>query len=232
MINTFRFLNTSILPVLMVFSVFQTEALTQNLPLGYIEQYNQKCNSESFFKTFLPEIPQNWKIINDKGSKVLAISAIDSFNNNFLPGTRGIINNMILGDFIIEFEFRNKLNVKNNEGFCFLGPVKSHESYYSFTFSSDSVFFVFVNRGKNQLIDKQPSAKFTVEWIKIRIERNILMRNITILINGNKTKILTFNDKNLVMGYIGFGSTYTVNNLRNIKVWAPTTITDSTFVWH
>jgi hypothetical protein len=81
-------------------------------------------------------------------------------------------------------------------------------------------------------VDRQPTVKITSDWNKVRIERDILNRNITIIVNGESIHKNVFTDKNLVMGYVGFGSNKISSALRTIKLWAPTSITDSTFVWH
>jgi hypothetical protein len=211
--------------------IFQLNTYSQKLPVGYIEQYSEKCINNNFFKTFYPENISNWRFIEDSKSKTLII-ATDSLDKQVFPDIRGIIRNMVFGDCIIEFEFRTNKKTSVSEGFCFLGPVKSIRSYYVFLFSSDSILFSFINKGEIILVDRQPAAKTVSGWNKVRIERDILNRSITIIMNGDYIHKNNFTDKNLVMGYVGFGTNKVSGFLRNIKIWAPTSISDTTFTWH
>jgi hypothetical protein len=210
--------------------VIQSEIFSQKLPIGYIEQYSEKCSNENFFKTFFPEKISDWKFITDNKVTILSIIANDSLYKKKFPETRGIIRNLMFGDYVLDFEFKTSEKTSGANGFCFLGPVKSATTYYAFLFSSDSISFSFVNNSKVIFIDKKPAHNLVDTWNKVRIERNILNRSTTIIINNDYTHKLSFTDLNLVMGYIGFGTQTTTSSLRNIKVWAPANI-EQIFFW-
>jgi hypothetical protein len=203
---------------------------SQKLPEGYIEQYSEKCLNNTFFNSFLPEEMSDWKFIQAAKGNILSISSEDSIPIKLFPETKGIIRNLIFGDYIVEFEFKLSQKVTGTEGFCFIGPVKSIKTYYAFLFSSDSVSFSFINNGTRMIVEKQPAHKISADWNKVRIERYILNRSSTIIINGDYSHKIVFKDPNLVMGYVGFGSHDASCFLRNIKIWAPTSI-DTTFKW-
>lgn len=204
---------------------------SQKLPVGYIEQYSEKCINQTFFKTFLPEELSEWKFISVPKGTILSITVKDSLSDHIFPETKGIINNLIFGDCIIEFEFKLNKKTLGNDGFCFLGPVKSLNTYYAFLFTSDSVSFSFINNGKVIPIEKQVAFNITDNWNKVRIERYILNRSSSIIINSDYAHKIIFTDLNLVMGFVGFGSNQASCFLRNVKIWAPTSI-DSIFAWH
>ncbi|MBA7556352.1 hypothetical protein ES705_49057 [subsurface metagenome] len=138
----------------------------------------------------------------------------------------------MFGDFILDFEFKTINDVhSDSSGFYFLGPVKSTQSYYAFAFSDDSLSFFFIDDGKISHIDKKAISINKSEWNKVRVVRIILSRQLRFTINNDLSEHVVFSDRNLVMGYIGFGTHQTISYLRNISVWAPTAIVDSTFSW-
>lgn len=194
--------------------------------------YSDRCVNEKFFKSFYPEDTSNWRFIPVNNVKTLFIKPIQRSDNPVFPEARGVIRYMNFGDFIIEFEFKTLKKSDSKEGFCFLGPIKTDMTYYAFRFSSDSVIFSFMKQGENNIIEGQPANKLTEGWNKIRIERDILNRKVTIIINGDYSHKNEFRELNLVKGFIGFGSQTISSSLRNIKIWAPTTIPDSSFIWH
>jgi hypothetical protein len=211
--------------------LMQRTLYSQKLPIGYIEQYSEKCTSESFFKTFLPEDNSYWKFVSGEETKILTITTNDSLAKFKFPVTRGIIQNLMFGDYIIEFEFKASQKATGKGGFCFLGPLKSETTYYAFLFTSDTVSFSFVNNRRPILIEKKHAYIKSGNWNKVRIERYILNRSTTIVMNGDYDNKLFFTDLNLVMGYLGFGSQGTTCSLRNIKIWAPANI-EQLFFWH
>jgi hypothetical protein len=204
----------------------------QNLPIGYIEMYSEKCANDKFFKTFYPEDTSNWKFITVNNTKTLLIKPNDISGNPASPKVRGIIRYYSFGDFILEFEFKTIQKPGTKDGFCFLGPVKTDMTYYAFRFSSDSVTFSFINRGENKMVESQPANKLHEGWNKVRVERDILNRKVSLIINGDYAHRNEFRELTLVKGFVGFGSESVKCFLRNIKIWAPTSISDSTFIWH
>jgi hypothetical protein len=205
--------------------------LSQELPLGYISYFSDKCHNNNFFKSWNTDKPENWNIISQKNGPVLRGISEDSLLICYVPGTRGILSNLIFGDFILEFEFKTAAKQKSDSsGFFFLGPVKTSYDYYAIAFSADSLIFYFVEDSITNKIAVKPALLNKGEWNKVRIKRNILNRELRIKINKNSEDI-TFTDRKLVMGYIGFGTHDATSYLKNINVWAPTSIIDTTFHW-
>lgn len=202
----------------------------QKLPLGYIVQYSNKCNNENFFKDLVTENPGCWKILHEKYLQGTWVNCPDSLSGSYEDISKGVISPYIYGDYILEFEFRFYKTISDSALFSFLGPVKTPDTYYAFCFSRDTVTFYFMKQGQQAAIKKLACPYITGQWNKIRVERNILKRRTTIIVNGNTGHKLTFTDKNLVMGYLGFGSNSSCL-IRDIVVYAPTSITDTPFKW-
>ncbi len=67
-------------------------------------------------------------------------------------------------------------------------------------------------------------------WNRVRVTRDILNRSVTFILNRDVNKQVSFSDPRLVMGFVGFGTLTTQSSIRNINIWAPTVITDSTLL--
>jgi len=195
------------------------------LPVGFIEQYSNTCNDNNFFKTLARNDSSLWKINKDTGLKLIAK------NDSDIHESIGVLDNMIFGEYIMEFDFRIDNNIENSYAFSLLSNMKSTESYYIYTISSDSIQFYLMYKGIKSLIDIKAIKKLKPGWNKALIEWDILTRNTTIILNNNKTNPLIFNDNKLVMGYLGFANGNISSSVKNIKIWAPTCITDKSFNW-
>ena len=231
--SRFFFQCKSINIIIFCFFLFQHNSiiLSQELPLGYISYFSDKCHNNNFFKTWDTDKPENWNIISLKNGPALRGISEDSLMISYIPDTRGILSNLIFGDFILEFEFKTSAKQKSDSsGFYFLGPVKTSYDYYAVAFSEDSLLFYFIEDSITNKIAVKPALLNKAEWNKVRIKRDILARELRITINKNSEDI-TFSDRKLVMGYIGFGTHDATSYLKNINVWAPTSIIDTTFHW-
>lgn len=213
--------------------VIKSNLFSQELPLGYISYFAHSCNNETLFASLLPEFEQDYMIVKEEGQNLLRIkSTDDTILSKSFPRSRSVIDNLILGDYILEFEVRIVfMDDYDTAGFCFLGPVKSRENYYSLIFSKDTLKFFAVSFDSIQAYKSKVSTSLNPLWNKIRIERDILTRTLHITINNDTQNIISFSDRTLVMGYIGFGSHQSVSYVRNIRLWAPTAIVENSFQW-
>jgi hypothetical protein len=66
----------------------------------------------------------------------------------------------------------------------------------------------------------------TNKWQKLRLERNIVKRSILVFVDDMLQPVLQVKDYELVMGQVGLGSFSTPARFDNIKIWAPTVITN------
>jgi len=131
----------------------------------------------------------------------------------------------------MEFEFyTTNIPASDSSGFCFIGPVKSADTYYAYVFGSDSLTFYFINKGIPEKIGTEILKPTQKSWNRVRVTRDILNRSVTFVLSRDLNKQVVFTDPRLVMGFVGFGTLTTQSSIRNINIWAPTVITDSTFL--
>lgn len=197
----------------------------QVLPVGFIEQYSNPCNNENLFRNLARSDSSLWKINGDAGLKIIACSEPNNYRSI------GVLDNMIFGEYVAEFDFRIDNNPVNSYGFSFLSNMKSKDSYYIYSFSPDSIRFYLMYKGHVNDLGTQVIKKLKPGWNKVRIEWDIISRNTIIIINNNQNNKITFNDNKLVMGYLGFSNGTMASSIKNIKIWAPTCITDKSFEW-
>jgi hypothetical protein len=203
---------------------------SQQLPIGYIPYYSQRGNNPDLIKSLVINQPNGFEAGKDKSSIMLSPFHEGSAGISLPPICRGIIADKIFGEFIIEFEYKLKAGVISNlSGFYFLAPVKSNTTYYAIAFSDDSLSFLFFNEGKVVTMNSASGCKMNTGWNKVRIERDILTRSLLVIMNGDTNHRITFTDRNLVMGFVGFGTQGISSFLKNINIWAPTAFTDTLY---
>ena len=208
-----------------ILSVAPQSLLAQELPIGYTSYYENSCKSMSFINSLEISEPSAWKL-SKYGATIISPLNPDSIKVSF-PENKGFLKNLILGEYILEFEFRViDHDTTPGSGFCLLSPVKSCDTYYVLSFSNDSLRFYYADSGNISLLNSKKSEIDTDEWNKVRVERDILKRKIRLILSGKTTQDISFSDRRLVMGYLGFGTQNVNSAVRNIRIWAPTAIQD------
>jgi hypothetical protein len=134
---------------------------------------------------------------------------------------------MILGEYILEFEFRViDADSAAGSGFCLLSPAKSCDTYYVFSMGNDSLRFYYVDKGHSTLLNSKKLETDVGAWTNVRVERDILKRKVSLTLTGKESQKISFIDRRLVMGYLGFGTQNVNSAIRNVRLWAPTAIQD------
>ena len=202
----------------------------QDLPIGYVSYFSDKANTQLFIQKISSCTPEHWNISKDKSCTILYPAKIDSLQLCPVPLMTGIINNMIFGEYIMEFDFYAGSNPKpDSSGFCFIGPVKSADTYYAYVFERDSISFYYINKNIPEKIGSYASPLVSNKWNHVKVTRDILKRSVSFVFNHDAKTRITFSDPRLVMGFVGFGTWETESKIKNINIWAPTVITDSTY---
>lgn len=207
-----------------------SQLYSQHLPVGYITYYSQKGNQPDFLKTLVIKPTSGIVINKEKTFAVLKPMVNDSVSQMLTPFCRGIIADKIFGEYIIEFEYKIQPGLLDNSaGFCFLGPVKSDNTYYTTIFSNDTIAFLYFDEGTIIKNETAASNSIRIGWNKVKIQRDILGRKLEITLNNNIKDIITFTDRDLVMGFVGFGTQNVTSCIRNINIWAPTAFSDTLY---
>jgi len=215
--------------IVFIFLVTVAPVYSQDLPVGYINYYNQSARNDQFISSMTVCRPEYWKMSNDKSATIISSPVEDSSGNENFSVNMGIIKDMIFGEMIMEFEFMPGTNVPSEDisGFCFICPAKTADTYYTSVFGNDSVSFYYIKKNIPERIAVNALSVKPRAWNHVRITRDILHRSVTIVLNKDFSRRIVFTDPRLVMGFVGFATINTECSLRNIKVWAPTTITET-----
>lgn len=213
---------------LILFSTTSTDA--QKLPLGYIEYFNHACNKTDLFRALSVADSASWMIVVEEPVNVLRIDSKDSLANDY-PQSRAMLSKWILGDFILKFEFRHvPRDTTSALGFTFLAVARNADTYYAYTFTQDSLRFYYIRDSTVKCVDSQPLKGLKSGWNTLNVKRDILSRSIMFTMNSSKESLI-FLHRDLVMGYLGFGNHMGTSYLKNIKLWAPTVIDETPFIW-
>ncbi len=211
------FMRKLYLSILVVFLVSGLSA--QELPLGYILQYDVNFNQASMPKDIIFSKGSNGSI--DKG--YLMLSEKEDSLKGFYPNAAAIIDNHIFGEYIVNLKIYPKIKTADSTSsiFLLLG-LRDSLNYYFVEMDQKSTRFCSMYKGSKTVHLSDSSLFLTSDKVAtLIIKRNILDRSISIQKNGVSVE---FSDPNLVMGYFGFGVSNSLLRLDELKIWAPTSI--------
>lgn len=206
-------------------------AYSQNIPEGYLLQYQQNFNENKSLEDFKVEQPATWGIFKNSNNFYLQCAQADSMP--LLPANIAVISNKIFGDFILEIDVTPGAVSNGVSEVCLFLGMRDLTRYYYVQLSSrsDSItngIFLVKNSITTRLTDDnvQPVVWMNKKWHKIRLERNIVRRTIRVFVDEMTSPLLEIKDYELVMGFVGIGSFASPAKFDNIKIWAPTVISD------
>lgn len=208
--------------------------LSQSFPDGYIQQYTQNFSSNKSLQDFQFTYPSAWELNRLQGNFFLQCSPRNPIDNPLisLPQYRAILKNRIFGDFVLETDVMLHAGEIPQEVCIFLG-LKDSTRYYFILLSTDHStdrpgIYLVKNSGITKLSATKASAgSFKPDvWQKIRIERDIVKRTIRVSTGNPAQLVLEVRDYELIMGSLGFGNSGSPVRLDNIRIWAPTVITE------
>ena len=205
---------------------------SQSLPDGYILLYHQNFSTDTAIKDFRFSNPGSWKINKIKENRFLEFTD----QTQYVPGFRsptimGIIAHHIFGDFLLEADIMQTGREYERRDMCIFFSVKDSTYFYYIHLASqanDSSHGIFLvkNAPRYKVSDWQTSGVSwgNEKWHRVRVERSIVNRMVTVYFNDMKKPVMTTKNPELVMGYLGFGSFDDSGRIDNIKIWAPTSI--------
>jgi len=223
----------------LIFNSIVIFSQAQELPLGYILQYKQDFSGKNSIADFNFSNPDSWKIVQQKNSSYIEFSE----KSNYLtpagfPNVIGLLKGQMYGDFILEADIMQSSKDTDQRNTCIIVGLKDSSHYYYIHLTSkadensNNVFLV------NDTILTKTGIKISegINWInnkwnKVRVERDILKKIITVYINDMFNPVMVGKDRTLIMGYIGFGSINAPGKIDNIKIWAPTFVPGGTSIF-
>ena len=206
----------------------------QKLPEGYILQYQQNFNDAKSLSDFSVVKPELWGIYKAGANYYLQFAGSGTYNPQpALPQNMAILKNHIFGDFILEADVMPLIDTSGFGEICLFLGIKDQSKYYCIQLANrcDSLthgIYVVKNSVAKKLTpsDIQPVTWIKDKWLKIRLERDIVKRTIVVYAGDLKHPLLRTKDYELVMGSVGFGSFAGAGQIDNIRIWAPTVISD------
>ncbi len=207
---------------------------SQNIPEGYILQYQQDFSGKDPIGDFRSCDFQSWTVRSEGGNRFLEFNhgnEEDSAVN--LPFSICLVDNYIFGDFIIEAGI---MLYKDSAGgdIAVLFGIKDSVEYYSVKVpSTDKLrnygIFVIENGPPVRLssANKENCGLNPGKWHKIRVERNIVDTSVRVFLDDMKDPFLETKDRTYIMGYVGFGTTSGKGRIDNIKIWSQTSIPET-----
>jgi len=202
----------------------------QKLPPGYILQYSQDFPDKKSVTDFRFSNPDSWKIVQQKNSCYMEFSEMSNYVAPAeCPNIIGLLSRQMYGDFILEADIMQtgEDNVQRNT--CIIFGLKDSTHYYYIHLASkadensNNIFLVYDTiRTKTVIKTSEGINWVNNKWHKVRVERDILEKTITVYINDLLNPVMVAKDRTLIMGYIGFGSIETPGKIDNIRIWAPT----------
>lgn len=207
---------------------------SQRIPDGYILQYQQGFSGGKSLSDFRFDNPALWGIFNVGGNSYLQSNGkVDSSSNWTLPANIAIIDNKIFGDFVLEAEIMPKSDSNGFRETCLFFGMKDLGTYYYIQLASlcDSTrhgIYLVKDSVNTRLTGslEQPVIWKDKQWHKIRLERDIVKRTMLVFVDQMDKPILQIKDWELVMGMVGVGSFSSPGRFDNIKIWAPTVISN------
>jgi hypothetical protein len=204
-------------------------SFSQELPLGYILQYKQDFSGKNAIADFNFSNPDSWKIAKQNNNPCLEFSEKSNyFAPAGCPNIIGLLSKQMYGDFILEADIMQTGEDNDKRNTCIIVGLKDSTHYYYIHLASKSdensnnVFLVIDTiRTKTGIKISEGINWINNKWNKVRVERDILKKTITVYINDMLNPVMVGKDRTLIMGYIGFGSIDSPGKIDNIKIWAP-----------
>ncbi len=208
-----------------------TAVSAQRIPVGYLLQYQQGFDNGSALADFKFENPGAWGIFNVNSNFYLQCNA--TAGHSGLPANIAILNNRVFGDFILEADVMPGKDTSGLSEVCLFLGIRDLTRYYYVQLSnrSDSLshgIYLVKNSVRLRLSgDSLPPVRWKNDsWHKIRLERDIVKRTIVVYVDNMTQPVLRIKDYELIMGSVGLGTFSTSGRFDNIKIWAPTVISE------
>lgn len=222
-------MKASIISLIAVFC--SCHGIYSQIPEGYLLQYQQNFSAAKSLSDFNVENPDQWGVFKNSNNFFLQCSAPDSVMS--LPSNVAILSNRIFGDFIMEADIMPGNDTDAVHEICLFLGMKYPLKYYYVQLSSvsDSLqngIFLLKNQKLIRLTgdSTNPVTWNKSKWHKIRLERNIVRRTIRVFLEDMTVPLMEVKDYELIMGSVGFGSFSGSARFDNIKIWAPTVLTE------
>lgn len=250
-INLVNLRRTTIL--LLSFAIMLTASAVE-LPEGYTLQYEQSFKSKKSYNDFMMTDSSAWKLGKKEGNTFLALEGKSKYEPpHRSPLNIALIKGLTFGSFVLEVDILQS-GVKGTPIAQFMrenpDPTKAggyaHRDHCFFFGFQDPAHYMYIHVAKHGdnnahnvfVVDESPRTPITdfrtvgvdwgVEvWKKIRIVRDIEKGTVALYFDDMLTPIMIADDVPFEQGFIGFGSFDDIGWVDNIKIWAPSSKTNT-----
>lgn len=224
---------------IIIFHLVAYASEAQQVPNGYMLQYEQNFSNSKALDDFRFSQPQSWSIVRGSNNYYLQYNSDTAYVPSVSsPENIGILAPFIFGDFVMELDVMPISSMDSLKEICILAAVRDSLQYYYFQLAdktdslSNGIFLVNrTARSKVSSSDPEPFAWNEDKWHHIRIERDIVNRTFTVYWQNMAEPVMESVDFELVMGHIGFGGFKGSGGFDNIRIWAPTSIPEESQVF-
>jgi hypothetical protein len=196
---------------------------------GFPLIYEQDFSAQEAIHGFVFSDPAPWFVTSGKdGGLALEYAGRGDYEPRVRsPLIIGLIDNLVLGDFVLEADVLQTGREYGHRDMClFFGFQDSTRFYYVHLASAaDQVAHtvLIVNDLPRKGIAKERTDG--IRWIDdhwhlIRLERLIEDGDIKVYFDDMETPIMVASDKTFSLGYVGFGSFDDSGKIDNIRIWA------------
>ncbi len=216
---------------LIIFSLFISLNISaqSDLKTGFPLIYKQDFTEQEAIHGFVFSDPAPWFLTGGKdGGLALEYAGRGDYEPRVRsPLIIGLIDNLVLGDFILEADVLQTGKEYGHRDMCiFFGFQDSTRFYYVHLASladpvAHTVHIVNDEPRRSIIKERTDGIRWMDDhWHHIRLERHVDDGDIKMYFDDMETPVMVANDKTFPAGYVGIGSFDDSGKIDNIRIWA------------
>jgi len=207
---------------------FHTSAQSDS-KTGFPLIYKQDFNEPGDIHGFVFSDPASWFLTGGKDGR-LALEYAG--RGDYEPRVRspliiGLIDNLVLGDFILEADVLQTGSEYGHRDMCFFFGFQDSTRFYYVHLASQAdpvahTVHIVNDLPRKSIVKERTDGIHWIDdyWHHIRLERYTEDGDIRVYFDDMETPVLVANDRTFQFGYVGFGSFDDSGKIDNIRIWA------------
>ena len=196
---------------------------------GFPLIYQQDFEEQEAIREFVFSDPAPWFLTGGKdGGMALEYAGRGDYEPRVRsPLIIGLIDNLVLGDFILEADVLQTGSEYGHRDMCFFFGFQDSTLFYYVHLASlaDPVahtVHIVNDSPRNSIVRERTDGIRWIDdhWHHIRLERYPGEGDINMYFDDMKTPVMVANDKTFQLGYVGFGSFDDSGKIDNIRIWS------------
>ena len=139
----------------------------------------------------------------------------------------GLLDHLVLGDFILEADVLQTGREYGHRDMCFFFGFQDSTRFYYVHLASaadplDHTIHIVNDSPRRSIVKERTDGIRWIDdhWHHVRLERSAENGQIKMYFDDMETPVMVANDKTFLAGYVGFGSFDDSGKIDNIKIWA------------